>query len=140
MHVDEPSEEAALAILGLRKGADRDTVWRAYRRLARESHPDVSGAPDTAGQFVELTRAYHRAVAAADAQPPETAIHVSVTDRVARPRAPRMARVELAEAFTDAVGRPWQAGPSSWDDGTWIVAGPVLVSPWQPPASKDPGT
>ncbi|GJM97653.1 hypothetical protein PR202_ga14593 [Eleusine coracana subsp. coracana] len=43
--------------LGLRTGA---TVWEfkaAYRRLARERHPDVAGAP-TAADFVRIHNAY----------------------------------------------------------------------------------
>src|SRR6478736_3572399 len=106
MQIPEPSEEAAFATLGLAKGADRDTIARTYRRLARVSHPDVSGTADAAGQFVALTRAYRRALAVAGAQPSEPAVHVSATGRGAHPRAARVARAELAEVGTDAVGRP----------------------------------
>lgn len=138
MPADEPSAEAALATLGLPKGADRDTIWRTYRRLARASHPDVSGAPDAAGQFQELTRAYRRAVASAEAPPAERGIQISVTHRDPRPHAARTARAELEDVFTGAVSRPWRDTASFLDDGSWVVAGPVLISPCQARASEDP--
>ena len=39
------------AVLGVRAGADVQEVRRAYRRRARELHPDVCDAPDAAEQF-----------------------------------------------------------------------------------------
>ncbi|PVG83626.1 hypothetical protein DDE18_04660 [Nocardioides gansuensis] len=54
--------KAALALLGLDEGADRDAVIRAYRRLARTTHPDLSDAADAAGKFDSLTAAYRRAL------------------------------------------------------------------------------
>ena len=37
-----------LAVLGLAADADRDAVIHAYRRLAKESHPDLTAAQDAA--------------------------------------------------------------------------------------------
>ena len=42
-------------ILGVDRGADADTIKRAYRRKARELHPDAGGSED---DFKELTTAY----------------------------------------------------------------------------------
>jgi molecular chaperone DnaJ len=45
-------------ILGIDRGASEAEVKRAFRRLARELHPDVSDAPDAADRFRELAEAY----------------------------------------------------------------------------------
>lgn len=46
------------AILGVRRDASADEVKRAYRRLARELHPDVNPDPETQDRFKEITQAY----------------------------------------------------------------------------------
>ncbi len=46
------------AILGVRQDADGDEIKRAYRRLARELHPDVNPDPQTQERFKEITQAY----------------------------------------------------------------------------------
>jgi hypothetical protein len=58
MRHDDSALRAALGVLGLAEDADRDTVIHAYRRLARESHPDLSDAPDAATRFDAVTAAY----------------------------------------------------------------------------------
>jgi molecular chaperone DnaJ len=45
-------------ILGVERGADEQQIKRAFRRLARELHPDVSDAPDAEAQFKEVVEAY----------------------------------------------------------------------------------
>ncbi len=45
-------------ILGVRRDADEATIKRAFRRLARELHPDVSDAPDAEERFKEAVEAY----------------------------------------------------------------------------------
>ncbi|MFI0409794.1 molecular chaperone DnaJ [Actinomadura sp. 3N508] len=46
------------ATLGVRRDASADEVKRAYRRLARELHPDVNPDPETQDRFKEITQAY----------------------------------------------------------------------------------
>ncbi|MQA85957.1 MAG: molecular chaperone DnaJ [Streptosporangiales bacterium] len=46
------------AVLGVRRDANQDEVKRAYRRLARELHPDVNPDPETQERFKEVTQAY----------------------------------------------------------------------------------
>jgi molecular chaperone DnaJ len=46
------------AILGIRRDASADEVKKAYRRLARELHPDVNPDPQTQERFKEITQAY----------------------------------------------------------------------------------
>ena len=45
-------------ILGVRRDATQDEIKRAYRRLARKYHPDVSKEPDAESKFKELGEAY----------------------------------------------------------------------------------
>jgi molecular chaperone DnaJ len=45
-------------LLGVARDASPDDIKRAFRRLARELHPDVSDAPDAEHRFRELVEAY----------------------------------------------------------------------------------
>ncbi len=45
-------------ILGVSRDATQDEIKRAYRKLARKYHPDVSKAPDAEERFKELGEAY----------------------------------------------------------------------------------
>ncbi len=45
-------------ILGVDRDADAGTVKKAYRRLARKYHPDVSDSPDAEARFKEVGEAY----------------------------------------------------------------------------------
>ena len=46
------------SLLKIRRDATQDEVKRAYRRLAREPHPDVNPDPETQERFKEITQAY----------------------------------------------------------------------------------
>lgn len=45
-------------ILGVDRGADQDEIKRAYRKLARKYHPDVSQEADAEQRFKEVGEAY----------------------------------------------------------------------------------
>lgn len=45
-------------LLGLSRNADEGEIKKAFRRLARELHPDVSDAPDAQERFREVVEAY----------------------------------------------------------------------------------
>ncbi|CAA9401644.1 MAG: Chaperone protein DnaJ [uncultured Nocardioides sp.] len=45
-------------ILGVSRDADADAIKKAYRRLARQLHPDVNPDPATQERFKDVSRAY----------------------------------------------------------------------------------
>lgn len=45
-------------LLGVTRDADADAIKKAYRRLARQLHPDVNPDPATQERFKEVSRAY----------------------------------------------------------------------------------
>src|SRR5579863_8356304 len=46
------------ATLGVPRAASADEIKRAYRKLARKYHPDVSKEPDAEEKFKEVAEAY----------------------------------------------------------------------------------
>jgi curved DNA-binding protein len=46
------------AVLGVARNAAQDEIKRAYRKLARKYHPDVSTEPDAMTRFKEVGEAY----------------------------------------------------------------------------------
>jgi curved DNA-binding protein CbpA len=45
------TREQALAVLGLKAGADAEEVRAAHRRLIQRVHPDVGGSADLAARI-----------------------------------------------------------------------------------------
>lgn len=64
---------AALAVLGLAVDATDEEITRAYRRLARLTHPDVTGRTDVdaAQRFTAISQAYQRLVPAPGTPSPQ---------------------------------------------------------------------
>lgn len=108
-------QAAALALLGLGPAATPAEVVTAWRRLARDVHPDRSPDADAARRFAELRTAYETARAAVAEGP------VDEGDPAPVPRPPR--RV-VPETTVDAG----ETGPGSRPRPP-IVAGPVVVRP-----------
>ena len=44
-------------VLGIGRSATQDDIKRAYRRRARETHPDINSAPDAEERFKEVNEA-----------------------------------------------------------------------------------
>lgn len=51
------------SILGLKAGASKDEVKKAYRRLAMQCHPDKNPSPDARLKFIRITEAYDNLMA-----------------------------------------------------------------------------
>ncbi|HEY0374355.1 MAG TPA: DnaJ domain-containing protein, partial [Amnibacterium sp.] len=45
-------------VLGVARDASAEEIKRAYRRLARQLHPDVNPGPDASERFKDVTHAY----------------------------------------------------------------------------------
>lgn len=55
----QPDEHVTLyGVLGIRQGANDADIKTAYRRMAKQWHPDVSKEPGTAEQFRAIQHAY----------------------------------------------------------------------------------
>lgn len=79
-------------IMGVEKGATQDEIKRAYRKLARKYHPDVSKEPEAEKKFKEVGEAYE------------------------------VLKDPEKRAAYDQLGANWQAGqefhpPPDWDAG-----------------------
>jgi len=111
--------DEAAAVLGIRADSDEADIDRAYRRLARELHPDrYAGAADTAvraasDRFVEATRARDVLVKSAALRARAGAGGAAGTGPL--PRTPSYSEhrvVEHPDADAAAPERP--LGPFSW--------------------------
>ena len=72
------------AVLGVSVGASVADIVRAYRRLARQLHPDVTDDATASERFATVTAAYQRLLAAAASRSPDS---VPVPVRRIRPAA-----------------------------------------------------
>ncbi|PRW59959.1 dnaJ-like protein subfamily A member 2-like [Chlorella sorokiniana] len=52
------ADRCHFAVLGLPRSATRDQVKQAYRRLARQWHPDVNSAPEAVERFKLISQAF----------------------------------------------------------------------------------
>lgn len=86
-------------VLGVERSAGEDEIKKAFRKLARKHHPDVSKAADAAARMQELNEAYD------------------------------VLRDPQKRAAYDQLGKGWQGGqefrpPPDWDAGFEFSGGP----------------
>ena len=94
------------ATLGIRPGADADQVRKAYRRLARQHHPDRSGDRRTTERMKAINRAW--------------AILSDATRRADHDASMAKARQASAAHWSTGRRRPtyWAPPPPAWSAGT----------------------
>lgn len=115
------SIQEAMELLGVTADSDPAAVARAYRRLARATHPDVSSQPDAAARFAAVTTAYRQLAARATSAP------IAASGHGPRPAA---APTPSATGTRNAWPRFGMPFSPAWPvDGTTIVVGPVMVQP-----------
>ena len=114
MQCESAPLRAAWAVLGVPAGPTSDQVTRAYRHLARSTHPDVSTNADAAARFDAATNAYRLAVEVARRQETERA--QAIPPVPAAGSGPPVARTDSHLSPADV----------------WLVAGPVRVRPLSP--------
>ena len=113
-------------VLGLPRNASLDEVKRAYRRLAKQHHPD-SGGQRTLARFLEIQAAYEQLVGSGPGGP-------GGQPGSAGPRTPWQADAARADATRRAYGtRPRRTGTPRDDGGSTGRAG------GRPPSSGEPG-
>jgi len=86
-------------IMGVARGASQDEIKRAYRRLARKYHPDVSKEPDAEAKFKEVGEAYEV-----------------------------LSDPEKRGAY-DSLGPDWQAGQQFRPPPNWLKQSNILLLP-----------
>lgn len=134
-----PSEKPTYyAVLGVKQAATVDEVRSAYRRLARQWHPDVCSEPNAAEQFRVITvayqvlvdpskrRKYEAGLALQNSVRSDSDLHTAVSQIVYR--APLRCGFVLVEGW-ESVGRFMVSKVIQWED---IVDehGRVMVSSW----------
>ncbi len=97
-------------MLEVEPDATHDVIKRAYRRLARKWHPDVSDSPDAEAKFKELATAFEQV-----GDPVRRRAHDATVGRVSRGQLPQdfldhaMSGIERAQDYTERVVVPHYA-------------------------------
>ena len=139
-------------ILGVQDGASSATIKAAWRRLARENHPDLTGDDPAASQvatrrMAEINDAYAALVRSGDAtsdggrQPDGTAFEGEVPTRRGGPPAPRPTRPVTGRLDTSATYRPRNEASSDRTNGVPLSGQPPLradVVGRESPRASDP--
>jgi len=84
--------DGAFEVLGIDEDATRAEVRRAWRRLAKRTHPDVDGSPEAARRFQRARRAYREALRQVDLRAGRPVRRC----RPPKPKAPTRARFRYA--------------------------------------------
>lgn len=98
-------ERDALRTLGLAKGATPEQIKKAYKRLAREHHPDKGGDSDA---FIKVHDAYEslQGGGSSSATPPEEALFAAL--------------FKFEDEFGDAFGAYGEQVAKTWSNATML--------------------
>jgi DnaJ-like protein len=122
------------AVLGVSRDATVTQIAQARRRLSRQYHPDVNGAPDAAARFDEVQRAFNLL-----SDPAARAEYDRSGDQPGRPReagaTTSAARGIVAQPASVNFGRlgPWRPFADATVSVTWTGARPSRIT-------SDPGS
>ena len=115
-YLSSAQRAAALAVLGLPEHATGEQIVRAYRRLAKATHPDANGlsGPEAGRRFAAVSQAYHRLRPdPAPQDPPKVVERPVVPTRVyRRPSAPQPPIVAGPVVVIPTASRARTRGPS----------------------------
>ena len=113
------------AALGLPPGASAQEIGAAYRRLAKQWHPDRGGGAAAAARMAEINVAYD--VLRAGAWQRENATAQERVSRVARTR--KLAGAWLPEPLRRALGRELLVALEEFEDVTLVTPAATWASP-----------
>lgn len=140
---ERPGEKQTLySALGVAKTADATELKRAFRRLARQWHPDVCKEPDAAEQFMAIKAAYDTLSDSQARKKYDLGLAMEAQVRGGSPRAPDKASFWrsplrcgwlLVEAL-EKLGRHHVQKILQWEDIT-DNRGRTMVSSWPMGAS-----
>jgi len=97
------------AVLGVSRSASTDEIKRAYRRKARDLHPDTNPDPEATTQFREVARAYE---CLSDPERRQRYDHFGTDDRVAADPFGGGGLGDIFDAFFGGSGSPFGARSS----------------------------
>jgi len=139
-----PDQKPTLyGVLGVKREADQGAIKRAYRRAARQWHPDASQEPDSAEQFRAIQHAYEILRNDLQRRKYDAGLLLEASLRKNGSKGPGLStgyRAPLRCGYILAVGqeslgRFVVAEIKQWED---VVngQGQVMVSTWPPGADK----
>jgi molecular chaperone DnaJ len=95
-------------VLGISRGADLNKIKKAYRKVVKRHHPDVSGAGKSSARFREIREAYEtltdenrRREYDAELEEKSTPIRISRASEIIRTRPSVFDEIDRFTSFTD---------------------------------------
>jgi hypothetical protein len=111
-------------ILGMRRGASAREIRAAYRKLARQHHPDLTSDPESAARMIEVNVAWESLRLVVRGAPPATVHHAA--PRAAADPKPDKRHVRQTVDGVDIVWRPGPNGQGAAGPPPGRPAGTIL--------------
>ena len=116
--------DAYYRTLGLSNGASLDEVRKAYRRLAKQHHPDMNPGEGSRERFLEIVEAYEVLMGERNPQPKRAPVDHDAIRRRAREEAMRKARMRYAEFLRQQEKEQGEAYGRAL---IWVVVGAAAI-------------